>query len=213
MGTIVYITEIDPICALQAAMDGFQVVNLEDFLHIGDLFLTCTGNKNVINRKHMDKMKSGAILGNMGHHGNEINLKSVKNSSDLIWEKLRTRVSHIVWPDGKRLILLADGKILNYMCSSVPSLVLSITACTQLLALVEMNTSPKSRYVKNNVYIFPKKLDELVAKLHLEQCGGYGLGWFHEQGSKILFSEQGFIHVLFEKYQSLNIHNISPSQT
>ena len=171
MGTIVYVTEIDPICGLQACMEGFRVVQIDDVVSQADLFLTCTGNRHVLTRPIMEKMKNGAILANMGHCGTEIDVKSLK-TPDLVWEKVRSRVEHVIFPDGKRLVLLAQGNLLNYMCSSVPSMVLSISACTQVLALIEMCNAPVGRYKGHNVYLLPKKLDEYVAQLHLSENGG-----------------------------------------
>ncbi|CAG5081688.1 Oidioi.mRNA.OKI2018_I69.PAR.g9940.t1.cds [Oikopleura dioica] len=171
MGAIVTVTEIDPICALQACMDGFRVQTIEDVADTSDVFITCTGNRNVITRKHMDKMKNGAVVANMGHSNTEIEVSSLK-TKDLVWEKVRSQVDHIIWQDGKRIVLLAEGRLLNYSCSSVPSFVLSVTACTQALALIEMFNAPEGRY-KQDVYLLPKKMDEYVASLHLPQFNAH----------------------------------------
>jgi len=171
MGAIVTVTEIDPICALQACMDGFRVQTIEDIADTADVFITCTGNRNVITRKHMDKMKNGAVVANMGHSNTEIEVSSLK-TKDLVWEKVRSQVDHIIWQDGKRIVLLAEGRLLNYSCSSVPSFVLSVTACTQALALIEMFNAPEGRY-KQDVYLLPKKMDEYVASLHLPQFNAH----------------------------------------
>merc|ERR1712051_1092957 len=144
MGCIVYVTEIDPICALQACMDGFQVVKLEAVIKNVDIVITASGNKSVVTRAHMDAMKT----------------------QDLTWEKVRTQVDHIIWPGGKRLVLLAEGRRVNLSCSSVPSFVVSITTCTQALALIELSNAPAGRY-KADVYLMPKLMDEFVASLHL----------------------------------------------
>jgi len=165
LGAIIYVTEIDPICALQACMEGMQVVRLSEVVKTGDIFITCTGNKNVINRDHLDRMKSGAIVCNMGHSNTEIDVASLK-TSELTWEKVRSQVDHVIWPDGKRIVLLAEGRLLNLSCSTVPSFVLSITHCTQALALIELFNAPEGRY-KQDVYLLPKKMDEYVASLHL----------------------------------------------
>ncbi|KAG7177970.1 Adenosylhomocysteinase-like 1-like [Homarus americanus] len=143
LGCTVYVTEIDPV----------------------DILVTATGNKNVVTRDHMDKMKNGAIICNMGHSNTEIDVNSLR-TPDLTWEKVRSQVDHILWPDGKRIILLAEGRLVNLSCSSVPSFVVSITSCTQALALIELFNAPAGRY-KSDVYLLPKKMDEYVASLHL----------------------------------------------
>lgn len=167
LGCIVYVTEIDPICALQACMDGFRVVKLNEVIRTVDVVITCTGNKNVVTREHMDKMKNGCIVCNMGHSNTEIDVNSLR-TSELQWEKMRSQVDHIIWPgpDGKRIILLAEGRLVNLSCSSVSSFVASITAATQALALIELFNAPPGRY-KADVYLLPKKMDEYVASLHL----------------------------------------------
>ncbi|XP_045123246.1 adenosylhomocysteinase-like 1 isoform X1 [Portunus trituberculatus] len=182
LGCTVYVTEIDPVCALQACMDGFRVMKLSEVIRQVDILVTATGNKNVVTRDHMDKMKNGTIVCNMGHSNTEIDveslntpelqhqkLKMTKNSlrtPDLTWEKVRSQVDHVLWPDGKRIILLAEGRLVNLSCSSVPSFVVSITSCTQALALIELFNAPAGRY-KSDVYLLPKKMDEYVASLHL----------------------------------------------
>lgn len=165
MGAIVYVTEIDPICGLQACMDGFRVVRLPEIVKHADVFITCTGNKHVINREAMNRMKNGAIVCNMGHSNTEVDVNSLK-TADLTWERIRQQVDHIIWPDGKRIVLLAEGRLLNICCCNVPSFVLSITHCTQALALIEIYNCPDGRY-KQDVYLLPKKMDEYVASLHL----------------------------------------------
>lgn len=165
MGCVVYVTEIDPICALQACMDGYQVVKLEAVIKNVDIVITASGNKSVVSRDHMDKMKNGCIVCNMGHSNTEIDVMSLK-TQDLTWEKVRTQVDHIIWPNGKRLVLLAEGRRVNLSCSSVPSFVVSITTSTQALALIELFNAPPGRY-KADVYLMPKLMDEFVASLHL----------------------------------------------
>ncbi|XP_025422363.1 S-adenosylhomocysteine hydrolase-like protein 1 [Sipha flava] len=165
LGCIVYVTEIDPICALQACMDGFKVVKLNEVIRLVDIVITATGNKNVIVREHMDKMKSGCIVCCMSYCHNEIDVAAL-HTPELKWEKVRSQVDHIRWPDGKTMILLAGGHHVNYTCSSIPSFVTSITAATQVLALVELFNAPIGRY-KSDVYLLPKKMDEHVASLHL----------------------------------------------
>ncbi|XP_054716011.1 S-adenosylhomocysteine hydrolase-like protein 1 isoform X1 [Uloborus diversus] len=163
MGSVVCVSEIDPICALQACMDGFRVVKINEVVRNIDILVTATGNKNVVTREHMDKMKNGCILCNMGHSNTEIDVQSLKG---LTWEKVRSQVDHIIWPDGKRIILLAEGRLANLSCSTIPSFVVSITASTQALALIELFSAPAGRY-KGDVYLLPKKMDEYVASLHL----------------------------------------------
>ncbi|XP_062276189.1 S-adenosylhomocysteine hydrolase-like protein 1 isoform X1 [Scomber scombrus] len=165
LGAIVYVTEVDPICALQASMDGFRVIKLSEVVRQVDMVITCTGNKNVVGREHLDRMKNGCIVCNMGHSNTEIDLASLR-AGELRWERVRSQVDHVIWPDGKRIVLLAEGRLLNLSCSTVPSFVLSITATTQALALIELYNAPEGRY-KQDVYLLPKKMDEYVASLHL----------------------------------------------
>ncbi|UYV74207.1 AHCYL1 [Cordylochernes scorpioides] len=171
LGAIIYVTEIDPICALQACMEGFRVVQLKSVVSKADIVITATGNKNVVTREHMDDMKNGCIVCNMGHSNTEIDVECgcVQQSlrtPDLTWEKVRSQVDHVIWPNGKRIVLLAEGRLVNLSCSSIPSFVSSITAATQALALIELFNAPKSRYM-GDVYLLPKKMDEYVASLHL----------------------------------------------
>uniref|UniRef100_A0A4W5KE68 S-adenosyl-L-homocysteine hydrolase NAD binding domain-containing protein n=1 Tax=Hucho hucho TaxID=62062 RepID=A0A4W5KE68_9TELE len=156
MGSIVYVTEVDPICALQACMDGFRLVKLNEVIRQVDLVITCTGNKNVVAREYLDRMKNGCIVCNMGHSNTEIDVVSLR-TPELTWEKVRSQVDHVIWPDGKRIILLAEGRLLNLSCSTVPTFVLSITATTQALALIELYNAPEGRY-KQDVYLLPKKM-------------------------------------------------------
>ncbi|CAG0883197.1 unnamed protein product [Cyprideis torosa] len=165
LGSSVYVTEIDPICALQACMDGFRVMKLNEVIRQVDICVTATGNKSVVGREHLDKMKSGAIVCNMGHSNMEIDVNSLR-TPDLTWEKVRTQVDHIIWPDGKRIVLLAEGRLVNLSCSSIPSFVVSISGATQALAIIELFSAPAGRY-KGDVYLLPKKMDEYVASLHL----------------------------------------------
>ncbi|KAL2093908.1 hypothetical protein ACEWY4_011220 [Coilia grayii] len=166
LGTIVNVTEIDPICALQACMDGFRLVKLSEVVRNVDIVITCTGNKNVVRREHLDRMKNGCMVCNMGHSNTEIDVASLR-TAELTWERVRSQVDHIIWPDGKRIVLLAEGHLLNLSCSTVPTFVLSITATTQALALIELYNAPEGRY-KQDVYLLPKKMDEYVASLHLQ---------------------------------------------
>uniref|UniRef100_F6SIF5 S-adenosyl-L-homocysteine hydrolase NAD binding domain-containing protein n=1 Tax=Monodelphis domestica TaxID=13616 RepID=F6SIF5_MONDO len=165
MGSIVYVTEIDPICALQACIDGFQLVKLNGVIWQVDIVTTCTGNKNVVTREHLGHMKNSCIVCNMGHSNTEIDVTSL-HTPELTWERVRSQVDHVIWTDGKRIVLLAEGHLLNLSCSTVPTFVLSITATTQALALIELYNAPEGHY-KQDVYLLPKKMDEYVASLHL----------------------------------------------
>ncbi|XP_073814850.1 adenosylhomocysteinase-like 2 [Musca autumnalis] len=164
-GCIVYVTEIDPICALQASMDGHRVVTLNEVIRNVDIVVTATGNKNIVTREHMDRMKNGCIVCNMGHSNSEIDVNSL-HTPELTWERVRSQVDHIFWPDGRMIILLAEGRLVNMSCSTVPSFVVSVTASTQALALIELYNAIPGRY-KSDVYLLPKKMDEYVASLHL----------------------------------------------
>uniref|UniRef100_A0A2K6FNP6 Adenosylhomocysteinase like 2 n=1 Tax=Propithecus coquereli TaxID=379532 RepID=A0A2K6FNP6_PROCO len=158
MGSIVYVTEIDPICALQAWVWLL-------FRLVGVYIYCFSCNKNVVTREHLDRMKNSCIVCNMGHSNTEIDVASLR-TPELTWERVRSQVDHVIWPDGKRIVLLAEGRLLNLSCSTVPTFVLSITATTQALALIELYNAPEGRY-KQDVYLLPKKMDEYVASLHL----------------------------------------------
>ncbi|XP_041326136.1 adenosylhomocysteinase 3 [Pyrgilauda ruficollis] len=146
-------------------MDGFRLVKLNEVIRQVDIVITCTGNKNVVTREHLDRMKNSCIVCNMGHSNTEIDVASLR-TPELTWERVRSQVDHVIWPDGKRIVLLAEGRLLNLSCSTVPTFVLSITATTQALALIELYNAPEGRY-KQDVYLLPKKMDEYVASLHL----------------------------------------------
>ncbi len=167
LGATVWITEIDPICALQAAMEGYRVVTIEDAAPIADIFVTTTGNKDIIRHDHMAAMKNQAIVCNIGHFDNEIDIASV---SGYQWENIKPQVDHIIFPDGKRIIMLAEGRLVNLGCATGhPSFVMSASFTNQVLAQIEIFTKPDEYPI--GVYILPKKLDEEVARLHLEQIG------------------------------------------
>jgi len=160
-------TEIDPICALQAAMEGYEVVTLEDAVADADIFVTTTGNFNIITRSHMDQMKDQAIVCNIGHFDNEIDVAGLEN---LEWENIKDQVDHVIFPDGKRIILLAQGRLVNLGCATGhPSFVMSNSFTNQTLAQIELFKNGDN-YGKD-VYILPKHLDEKVARLHLEKIG------------------------------------------
>ncbi|XP_065577162.1 S-adenosylhomocysteine hydrolase-like protein 1 isoform X2 [Artemia franciscana] len=189
LGAVVYVTEIDPICALQACMEGFRVVKLSEVIRQVDLLITATGNKNIVTRDHMDKMKNGATVCNMGHSNTEIDVNNLR-TPDLIWEKVRSQVDHIIWPDGKKLILLAEGRLVNLSCSSVTSYAVSVTAATQALALIELFNAPLGRY-KADVYLLPKKMDEYVASLHLPSFDAHLTELTEEQAKYLGLNKAG----------------------
>ena len=167
-GATVFVTEIDPICALQACMEGFQVVTMEDACKFGDIFVTTTGNVDVITKDHMTEMKHNAIVCNIGHFDSEIQVAALEKG--LKWEEIKPQVDHVIWPNGKRIILLAKGRLVNLGCGTGhPSFVMSNSFANQTLAQIELFTNHKN--LKNEVYLLPKHLDEEVARLHLEQLG------------------------------------------
>jgi len=166
-GARVIVTEVDPICALQAAMDGFQVTTLEDVVATADIFVTTTGNKDVIRIEHMREMKDMAIVGNIGHFDNEIQVASLKNHK---WTNIKEQVDMIEMPNGNRLILLSEGRLLNLgNATGHPSFVMSASFTNQVLAQIELWT--KGDEYQPGVYILPKHLDEKVARLHLDRIG------------------------------------------
>ncbi len=166
-GCRVMVTEIDPICALQAAMEGYEVVTMEQAAPRGDIFVTATGNVDVITIDHMRAMKDRAIVCNIGHFDNEIQVGSLKN---LKWVNVKPQVDEIAFPDGKRIILLAEGRLVNLGCATGhPSFVMSASFTNQVLAQIELWTKPKAYQKK--VYVLPKNLDEKVAALHLAKVG------------------------------------------
>ena len=166
-GARVKVTEADPICALQAAMDGFEVVQLEDVASTADIFITATGNKDVIRIDHMRQMKDMAIVGNIGHFDNEIQVAALKN---LKWTNIKPQVDMIEFPGGNRMILLSEGRLLNLgNATGHPSFVMSASFTNQVLAQIELFA--KGDNYRNEVYVLPKHLDEKVAKLHLDKLG------------------------------------------
>jgi len=166
-GARVKVTEIDPICALQAAMDGFEVTTLEDVVSTADIFITTTGNKDVIRIEHMRAMKDMAIVGNIGHFDNEIQVASLKNHK---WTSIKDQVDMIEMPGGNRIILLSEGRLLNLgNATGHPSFVMSASFTNQVLAQIELWT--RGDQYRNEVYVLPKHLDEKVARLHLDRIG------------------------------------------
>jgi adenosylhomocysteinase len=186
-GARVKVTEIDPICALQACMDGFEVVTLEDVVKTADIFITTTGNKDIIRLEHMRAMKDMAIVGNIGHFDNEIQVASLKNYQ---WDNIKPQVDMINFPDGKRMILLSEGRLLNLgNATGHPSFVMSASFTNQTLAQIELWTNGKA--YENKVYTLPKQLDEKVAMLHLNKLGANLTKLSEEQAAYIGVSPAG----------------------
>ena len=164
----VWVTEIDPICALQASMEGYRVVTMEEAADKADIFVTATGNYHVITRDHMERMKDQAIVCNIGHFDNEIDVAAIE---DLQWEEIKPQVDHVIFPDGKRIILLAQGRLVNLGCATGhPSFVMSASFTNQTIAQIELFTRGEA-YENGQVYVLPKHLDEKVARLHLKKLG------------------------------------------
>ncbi|MBZ0093426.1 MAG: adenosylhomocysteinase [Sulfuricellaceae bacterium] len=167
MGATVMVTEIDPICALQAAMEGYRVVTMDDVAGLGDIFVTCTGNVNVINHDHMANMKNEAIVCNIGHFDSEIDIASLEKYQ---WDEIKPQVDHVIFPDGKKIIVLAKGRLVNLGCATGhPSFVMSASFSNQTIAQIELFNHPQN--YENKVYVLPKHLDEKVARLHLMKIG------------------------------------------
>ena len=167
LGASVWVTEIDPICALQAAMEGYRVVNMDDACSQGDIFVTTTGNINVITHEHMKAMKNESIVCNIGHFDSEIDIASLRQYQ---WDNIKPQVDHVIFPDGKRITVLAEGRLVNLGCATGhPSFVMSASFTNQVLAQIELWQHP-DKY-DNKVYVLPKHLDEKVARLHLDKIG------------------------------------------
>jgi len=167
LGASVWVTEVDPICALQAAMEGFRVVTMDEAADKADIFVTATGNVNVITHDHMIRMKHNAIVCNIGHFDSEIDIASLKQYK---WDNIKPQVDHVIFPSGKRLIVLAEGRLVNLGCATGhPSFVMSSSFTNQVLAQIELFGN-NSKYEKK-VYVLPKQLDEKVARLHLKKLG------------------------------------------
>ncbi|MBI5559506.1 MAG: adenosylhomocysteinase [Deltaproteobacteria bacterium] len=181
MGATVLITEIDPICALQASMEGYRVVTMEEAAPAGEIFVTATGNVRVISRAHMDVMKDQAIVCNIGHFDSEIDIASIRQ---LTWENIKPQVDHVIFPDGKRIIVLAEGRLVNLGCATGhPSFVMSNSFTNQVMAQIEL--WKHSDKMENKVYFLPKHLDEKVARLHLQKIGAHLTTLTKEQAAYI----------------------------
>jgi adenosylhomocysteinase len=186
-GARVLVTEIDPICALQAAMEGYEVTTMEEVASKGDLFVTTTGNIDVITLDHMRSMKDRAIVCNIGHFDSEIQIDSLRNFQ---WHNVKPQVDEVEFPDGKRLIVLAEGRLVNLGCATGhPSFVMSASFTNQVLAQVELWTNSKA--YKNQVYVLPKHLDEKVAALHLDRLGVKMTTLTDEQAAYLSLSKTG----------------------
>jgi adenosylhomocysteinase len=167
-GCRVLVTEIDPICALQAAMEGYEVVDMDEGAKRGDIFVTATGNVDVITIEHLRAMRHRAIVCNIGHFDSEIQIESLRNYK---WENVKPQVDEVVFPDGKRLIVLSEGRLVNLgNATGHPSFVMSASFTNQVLAQIELWTAPPGKY-ENKVYVLPRHLDEKVAALHLSKVG------------------------------------------
>jgi adenosylhomocysteinase len=170
MGATVWVTEIDPICALQASMEGYRVVTMDEAAALADIFVTATGNVHVINHDHMKAMKNEAIVCNIGHFDSEIDIASLEKNYK--WEEIKPQVDHVIFPDGKKIIVLAKGRLVNLGCATGhPSFVMSASFSNQTIAQMELFQNA-SKYEKK-VYVLPKKLDEKVARLHLKKIGAH----------------------------------------
>ena len=187
LGASVWITEIDPICALQAAMEGYRVVTMDEAAPLADIFVTATGNVDVITHDHMAAMKTQAIVCNIGHFDSEIDVASLRQHA---WENIKPQVDHIIFPDGKRLILLAEGRLVNLGCATGhPSFVMSNSFTNQVLAQIELHVHGE-RYDRQ-VYVLPKHLDEKVASLHLGRIGARVTRLTDKQSAYLGLSQDG----------------------
>jgi len=187
MGATVLVTEVDPICALQAAMEGYRVVTMDEAASVGNIFVTCTGNIDVITRTHMEQMVQEAIVCNIGHFDSEIDIASIR---DLEWDTIKPQVDHVTFPDGKKIIVLAEGRLVNLGCATGhPSFVMSNSFTNQVLAQIELWKN--SEAYENKVYFLPKKLDEMVAALHLEKIGANLTALTKEQADYIGVDVEG----------------------
>ena len=185
----VWVTEIDPICALQAAMEGYRVVTMDEAASLGDIFVTATGNYHVISHEHMSKMKNDAIVCNIGHFDNEIDVASIEKYE---WEEIKPQVDHVIFPNGKRIILLARGRLVNLGCGTGhPSYVMSSSFANQVLAQIELWTERDTQKYPVGVYTLPKTLDEKVARLQLSKLNAQLTQLTEEQAKYIGVKNQG----------------------
>ncbi len=186
-GARVQVTEVDPICALQAAMEGYDVVTMNDACKYADIFVTATGNKDIITQDHMRDMKDRAIVCNIGHFDNEIQIESLQNYK---WEEIKPQVDQVTFPDGKKLIILSKGRLVNLgNATGHPSFVMSASFSNQVLAQIELWENHKN--YENKVYVLPKKLDEMVAMFHLKKVGAKLTEMSKDQSDYIGVNQQG----------------------
>ncbi len=186
-GARVWVTEIDPICALQAAMAGLEVVTMEEAAAKGDIFVTCTGNYHVIRHEHLVQMKNEAIVCNIGHFDSEIDIASLRQYK---WENIKPQVDHVVFPNGRRIIILAEGRLVNLGCATGhPSFVMSTSFTNQVLAQIEFYQHHQN--YQNKVYVLPKQLDEEVARLHLAKLGVHLTELTDEQATYLNLPKEG----------------------
>src|SRR6201995_1660641 len=190
------VTEVDPICALQAAMEGYQAVTMEDAAPIGAIFVTAPGNVDVITIDHMRAMKHRAIVCNIGHFDSEIQIDALRNYK---WENVKTQGEEVVFPDNKRLIRLSEGRLVNLgNATGHPSFVMSASFSNQVLAQIELFNAPAGKYEKTTVYTLPKHLDEKVAALHLAKVGAKLTQLSTKQSQYLGIARQGpFKHDLY----------------
>ena len=187
MGATVMVTEVDPICALQAAMEGYRVVRMDDVADQADLFVTCTGNVNVITHEHMKKMRNEAIVCNIGHFDNEIDVAGLRQYT---WDNVKPQVDQVIFPDGKRITLLAEGRLVNLGCATGhPSFVMSASFTNQVLAQIELWERAENYDV--DVHVLPKALDEKVASLHLKKIGANLTEFTTEQADYLGLAKTG----------------------
>ena len=186
-GARVQVTEVDPICALQAAMEGYEVVTMDDASKYADIFVTATGNKDIITQDHMRDMKDRAIVCNIGHFDNEIQIEALNNYK---WEEIKPQVDQVTFPDGKKLIILSKGRLVNLgNATGHPSFVMSASFSNQVLAQIELWENYQN--YENKVYVLPKKLDEMVAMFHLKKVGAKLTEMSKDQSDYIGVEQQG----------------------
>ena len=184
----VWVTEIDPICALQAAMEGYRVVTMDYAADKADIFVTCTGNIDVITHDHIKRMKNNSIVCNIGHFDNEIDVASLEKYQ---WEEIKPQVDHVIFPDGKRIIMLAKGRLVNLGCATGhPSYVMSSSFANQTIAQIEL-FSKSAAYHVGKVYVLPKHLDEKVARLQLKKLNAQLTELTEEQAAYIGVKKEG----------------------
>lgn len=196
MGATVWVTEIDPICALQASMEGYRVVTMDEVADRGDIFVTATGNVNVITHEHMKRMKHETIVCNIGHFDSEIDIASLRHYP---WENIKPQVDHVIFPDGKKLIVLAEGRLVNLGCATGhPSFVMSASFTNQVMAQIELWNNPGKYGI--DVHVLPKELDEKVARLHLKKIGAQLTELTQAQSEYLSISRDGPFKPLHYRY-------------